>query len=120
MLLLLLPPVFASLAVFAVLYGAANGIITIVRGVAVPEMLTRDSYGEINSVLAIPGTIAKAAAPLLVALLWVAADSYDMVLLIILASSTLVVVGFWFAAAQTLLKHPVGILHPTPEKSQGA
>jgi len=52
-LLLLLPPTFASLAVFATLSGAANGILTIVRGIAVPEMLTREAYGAINSVLAI-------------------------------------------------------------------
>jgi predicted MFS family arabinose efflux permease len=99
-LLLLLPPAFASLAVFATLYGAANGIITIVRGIAVPEMLTRDAYGAINSVLAVPATIAKASAPLGVALLWAAAGSYDVVLSAVLVSSTLVVAGFWFAAAQ--------------------
>ncbi|MFL5802571.1 MAG: MFS transporter [Roseiflexaceae bacterium] len=111
-LLLLLPPTFASLAVFAALYGAANGIITIVRGIAVPEMLTRDAYGAINSVLAVPATIAKASAPLGVALLWAAAGSYDVVLIGVLASSTLVVAGFWFAAAQTDPKN-------RPDASQG-
>jgi hypothetical protein len=35
-LLLLLPRSFGSLALFAILYSAANGILTIVRGVAVP------------------------------------------------------------------------------------
>ena len=100
-LLLLLPPAFASLVLFAVIYGAANGILTIVRGIAVPEMLTREAYGAINSVLAIPATIAKASAPLGIALLWAATGSYDIVLATVLASSTLVVAGFWFAAAQT-------------------
>jgi hypothetical protein len=71
-LLLLFPPGFASLAVFAVIYGAANGVITIVRGIAVPEMLTRDAYGALNSVLAIPATIARAVSPLGIALLWAA------------------------------------------------
>jgi MFS family permease len=99
-LLLLLPPGFASLALFAALYGAANGIITIVRGIVVPEMLTREAYGAISSVLAIPGAIAKAIAPLGVALLWAATGSYNSVLVAALASSTLVVAGFWFAAAQ--------------------
>ena len=83
------------------LYGAANGILTIVRGIAVPEMLTREAYGAINSVLAIPATIAKAIAPLGIALLWAATGSYDRVLVAAFASSTLVVAGFWFAAAQT-------------------
>jgi predicted MFS family arabinose efflux permease len=100
-LLLLLPPTFVSLVVFAVLYGAANGILTIVRGIAVPVMLTREAYGAINSVLAIPASIAKAIAPLGIALLWATEGSYDVVLVGVLASSTLVVAGFWFAAAQT-------------------
>ncbi len=99
-LLVLLPAGFASLAAFAALYGAANGIMTIVRGIAVPEMLTPDAYGAINSVLAVPATIAKAGAPLGLALLWAAVGSYDVVLAFVLASSILVVAGFWFAAAQ--------------------
>jgi MFS family permease len=94
MALLLLPLTFASLLVFAALYGAANGIITIVRGVVVPEMLTREAYGAINSVLAIPGAIAKAVAPLATALLWASTGSYDSVLVAALASSALVVAGF--------------------------
>jgi predicted MFS family arabinose efflux permease len=101
LLLLLLPATFASLAAFAILYGAANGILTIVRGIAVPEMLTREAYGALNSVLAVPTAIAKAIAPLGIAMLWAAAGSYDVVLVGVLASSTLVVAGFWFAAAQT-------------------
>jgi MFS family permease len=107
-LLLLLPPTFASLLVFAALYGAANGILTIVRGVVVPEMLTREAYGAINSALAIPGAIAKAVAPLATALLWASTGSYDSVLVAALASSTLVVAGFWFAAAQTSPKKRSG------------
>jgi predicted MFS family arabinose efflux permease len=99
-LLLLLPPGFASLAVFAVIYGAANGVITIVRGIAVPEMLTRNAYGAINSVLAIPATVARAVSPLGIALLWAATGSYNSVLVATLIGSALVVAGFWFAAAQ--------------------
>ena len=117
--LLLLPPIFPSLAIFVALYGAANGIFTIIRGVAVPDMLTPDSYGAINSVLAIPGTIAKAVAPLLVALIWVATGSYDVVLLVVLASSTAVVGGFWFAAIQTKKrKLPAKSLYPSPSESK--
>jgi predicted MFS family arabinose efflux permease len=108
--LLLLPPTSASLAAFAILYGAANGILTIVRGIAVPEMLTREAYGAINSVLAVPASIAKAIAPLGIALLWAAAGSYDLVLVGVLASSTLVVGGFWFAAAQSNPKKPPGVV----------
>ena len=62
-LLMLLPSSFTSLAVFAVLYGAANGVMTIVRGIAVAEMLTREAYGTINGALAAPGIVARALAP---------------------------------------------------------
>jgi len=102
-LLLVLPPGFTSLALFAVIYGAANGVITIVRGIAVPEMLTRNAYGAINSVLAIPATIARAVSPLGIALLWAATGSYTSVLVATLVGSALVVAGFWFAAAQSSL-----------------
>jgi predicted MFS family arabinose efflux permease len=100
-LLLLLPPGFASLAIFALIYGAANGVITIVRGIAVTEMLTPNAYGAINSVLAIPATIARAVSPLGIALLWAATGSYRSVLVATLIGSALVVAGFWFAASQT-------------------
>ena len=89
------------------------------RGIAVPEMLTPDAYGAINSVLAVPAAIAKASAPLGVALLWAAAGSYDTVLIAVLASSTLVVGGFWFAAAQTEPKERLTVFHPKPEKVEG-
>ena len=97
-LLLFLPSGFASLAVFAVVYGAANGIMTIVRGLAVPEMLTRDAYGALNGALAFPATVAKALAPAGAALLWAYAGSYDALLVAALVGSIVVVAGFWLAA----------------------
>lgn len=120
LLLWLLPPAFASLALFAIIYGAANGVITIVRGIAVPEMLTREAYGVINGILAIPSAIAKAGAPLGIALLWAAAGSYDGVLVAVLASSTLVVAGFWFAAAQTEPDQRLGPFHPKSKKAESS
>lgn len=55
--------------VFAVLYGASNGLVTIAKG-AVPLMLfgTR-GYGEVLGVISAPNLILNAAAPLLFALL---------------------------------------------------
>jgi predicted MFS family arabinose efflux permease len=101
MLLMLLPSRFPSLAVFAVIYGAANGVMTIVRGVAVPELLTREAYGAINGALAAPGIVARALAPAATALLWSAAHSYDAVLMVAVIGSLLVALSFWFAVAMT-------------------
>lgn len=89
---------FAVAALFAVIYGAANGIMTIVRGLAVPEMLTRDAYGAINGALATPMIVVRAAAPFAAALLWQWTGSYHAVLIAALIASGLVVASFWFAA----------------------
>src|SRR5690606_34228800 len=37
-----------------IVYGASNGIFTIVRGLVVPEMLSRRAYGAINGLLTFP------------------------------------------------------------------
>lgn len=97
LLLLFAPRGVMTVMGFAVLYGGANGIMTIVRGLAVPEMISREAYGAINGALAIPATIAKALAPLAAALLWASAGTYDSVLLAALAGSGIAVSGFWFA-----------------------
>lgn len=93
-----LPPSFAAVAFVAALYGAANGIMTIVRGLAVPEMLTRNAYGAVNGALAAPGTIARALAPVGAAILWAQTGSYDAVLMATLAGALVLVAGFWAAA----------------------
>ena len=97
LLLLLAPANFAWLALFAMIYGAANGIITIVRGLALPEMLTTESYGTLNGLLAVPSTIAKALAPLGAAWLWAAAGGYDSVLMAAIICSGVVAASFWLA-----------------------
>jgi predicted MFS family arabinose efflux permease len=96
--LLVAPPAFAAVALIAAAYGASNGIMTIVRGVVVPEMLTRDAYGAINGALAAPTMIAKATAPLAAAMLWAASGSYVAVLVAMLVGSLLFASTFWLSA----------------------
>jgi predicted MFS family arabinose efflux permease len=56
-----------AMALFCVLYGLANGILTIVRG-TVPQLLFgARNYGAISGALAGPSLLAKAAGPLAVA-----------------------------------------------------
>ena len=52
--LLLLPHTLLWLGVVATLYGAGNGIMTIVRGIAVADLLGRDYYGALNGALTMP------------------------------------------------------------------
>lgn len=93
-----MPPSFYGVAAFAVCFGAANGIMTIVRGLVVPELLTRRAYGAVNGALAIPATAARAVAPAGLALLWSAAGSYDAVLAAIIFGGLILAAGFWSAA----------------------
>jgi hypothetical protein len=87
-----------ALVAFALIYGAANGVMTIVRGLAVPEMLSRESYGALNGLLATPAAIAKAVAPLAGAAIWSIAAGYALLLDVILGASALVLLSFGVAA----------------------
>lgn len=94
----LMPAEFLWLVVFAMLLGSANGIMTIVRGLAVPELLTRDGYGTLNGAINLPATITKGASPLLAAYLWSLTGSYDQPLLYGIAGTLVMAGGFWLAA----------------------
>lgn len=89
----------AALVAFGLIYGAGNGVITIVRGLVVPEMLSRRDYGSINGLLAAPSLVAKALAPVAAAWLWTAGKGYAAVLEAVLACSLLGLVGFAIAAS---------------------
>ena len=99
LLLIAFPLSIPALFAFAMLYGGANGIMTILRGTAVPDLLWREGYGAINGALAFPSNVAKAAAPFAAALIWRAAGDYDAVLWAVVGGSLIAAVGFWFAAS---------------------
>lgn len=99
--LYLAPPKFWIVALVALLYGAANGIMTIVRGVVVPEMVSRQAYGAINGALAVPMVLAKAGAPLAAAWLWTISGGYSAVLIALIGSSLLMVGAFWWTASRS-------------------
>jgi MFS family permease len=92
------PPQVAVLASVAIFYGAANGMITIVRGMAVPEMVTRHAYGAVNGSLVAPMHLMQASAPLAAAVIWQASGGYGTVLAVIFIASLTLCAGFWFAA----------------------
>jgi predicted MFS family arabinose efflux permease len=94
----LAPPQVAVIASVAACYGAANGMITIVRGLAVPEMVTRDAYGSVNGSLVAPMNLMQALAPLGAAVIWQASGDYGAFLAVVFAGSLILCAGFWFAA----------------------
>ncbi|WP_246668926.1 MFS transporter [Ancylobacter sp. TS-1] len=99
-----MPPDFRWVALFAIGFGAVNGIITIVRGLIVPELITRRAYGAVNGALSVPATLSRALAPAGLAALWTATGSYDAVLFAVIALALVLALGFWTAA---LVARPV-------------
>jgi predicted MFS family arabinose efflux permease len=93
------PPEFLIIGAAAVLYGAANGVMTIVRGIAVPEMVSKEAYGAINGALIVPMTMARAFSPLGAAALWSITGNYKATMVGILLLSVAMVLAFWAAAA---------------------
>jgi hypothetical protein len=87
-----------ALVAFGLIYGAGNGILTIVRGLVVPEMLSRRDYGTLNGLLAAPSMVAKALAPVAAAWVWTRGSGYDAVVDVVLACSLLGLAGFAAAA----------------------
>jgi MFS family permease len=85
-----------SFIIFAVLYGAGNGVMTIVRGTVPVELYGRDHFGAVNGAMAAPVLIAKAVGPLAAAVAWTIVHDYDSVALLLaaVAFSSLVFFGW--------------------------
>jgi predicted MFS family arabinose efflux permease len=96
--LIVLPASLAALLGLIVVYSLANGILTIVRGAAVPEMLTRENYGAIMGLIGTPMTVARALAPVGAAALWSVGSVYDPVVALMMAGSLVLAGAFWAAA----------------------
>jgi hypothetical protein len=70
---------------------------TIVRGIAVTDLIGRTHYGALNGVLTIPMTVARALAPVATAAIWSATGDPSLMLWAILASTLVGTVGFGLA-----------------------
>jgi predicted MFS family arabinose efflux permease len=95
----LAPAETLMLAAVAACYGAANGMITIVRGMAIPEMVSREAYGAINGALVGPMNLVQAISPLAAAWLWSKTGNYEAVMVALAIGAVLMCLGFWLAAA---------------------
>ena len=94
-----------GLILFAIVYGVANGLLTILRGMAVPEFIGPEGYGVVSGALTMPTNIMRAAGPLLASLAWGALGGYTPVLWGL--AVIMLVAALGFAAAAFLSKrHP--------------
>lgn len=92
----LLPPGSWLVVAFAALFGASNGMMTIVRALLPPELFGRESYGTVQGMIAMPVRLTTAAAPFLFGALWAGWGSYTSVMILCLGMS-ICSLGFFLA-----------------------
>jgi predicted MFS family arabinose efflux permease len=92
----------AGALLFVLLYGLGNGMLTIVKGTALAQYVSRDHVGQLNGLLGLPIALARAAAPLCVGLLWSPTTGYQTALIGLLVASVLATAALWVAQNQAL------------------
>ena len=91
-----------GLILFAVIYGLANGLVTILRGMSVPEFIGPEGYGVVSGALTMPTNIMRAVGPIAASLAWGAFGGYTPVLWGL--AGIMLVAALGFAAAAWLSK----------------
>ncbi|WP_341893045.1 MFS transporter [Variovorax sp. YR752] len=86
-----------ALLLFALLFGLANGLVTIVRGNLVPEYFGREHVGRISGAMSAIALLSRAAAPLLTAWLLLALPGYRELLLGLAALGVVAVIAYALA-----------------------
>ena len=87
---------------YALLYGMANGMITIVKATAMATYVSRERAASLNGLLGLPTAIARAVAPSMLAALWVATGNYTLGMSVLCVLAAVAVVAFWFAQRRAL------------------
>ncbi|SJZ43417.1 Sugar phosphate permease [Enhydrobacter aerosaccus] len=87
-----------ALILFAIVYGVANGLVTILRGMAVPEFIGPEGYGVVTGALTMPTNMMRAAGPLMASLAWSLFGGYTPVLWGLAAIMLAAAAGFAAAA----------------------
>lgn len=86
-----------ALLLFALLFGLANGLVTIVRGNLVPEYFGREHVGRISGAMSAIALLSRAAAPLLTAWLLLALPGYRELLLGLAGLGVVAVIAYALA-----------------------
>ena len=87
---------------FVLLYGLGNGMMTIVKGTAIAQYVSRDHVASLNGALGLPSALARALAPLLLGVLWSAQAGYLWGLWLLLAVSIAAVLALVLAQRRAL------------------
>jgi predicted MFS family arabinose efflux permease len=89
---------WVAVAVGLALYGASNGVMTVVRAIIPAELFGRERYATLNGALSVPVIATRAAGPLAASIAWSAAGGYTGILWALVLVSALAVVAFYLAA----------------------
>jgi len=87
---------------FVLLFGLGNGMITIVKGTALAQYVSREHVGQLNGLLGLPIALARAGAPLALGLLWSPAQGYTLALAWLLVASVMATGALWLAQKYAL------------------
>lgn len=87
----------AGALLFVTLYGLGNGMLTIVKGTAMAQYVSRDHVASLNGALGLPQAAARALAPLALGLLWSPSVGYRWGLWLLLALCVAGVLALWQA-----------------------
>jgi hypothetical protein len=87
---------------FVLLYGLGNGMLTIVKGTAIAQYVSRDHVASLNGALGVPVALARGLAPLMLGLLWSPQAGYSWGLVLLLATSVLSVAALALAQRKAL------------------
>ena len=87
---------------FVLLYGLGNGMMTIVKGTAIAQYVSRDNVASLNGALGLPSALARAVAPLVLGVLWSADAGYAWGLWLLLAVSIVAVLALFLAQRKAL------------------
>lgn len=88
--------------VFVLLYGLGNGMITIVKGTAIAQYVSRTHVASLNGALGIPQAAARAVAPLTLGILWSREAGYTHGLWLLLVLAMAAVAALWIAQRMAL------------------
>jgi len=92
----------AMVCLFVLLFGAGNGMITIVKGTAIAQYVNRTHVASLNGALGVPLALARAAAPLMLGLTWQPQLGYRYGLLLLLVMCTVAIAALWLAQRRVL------------------
>ena len=93
---------------FVLLFGMGNGMMTIVKGTAIAQYVSREHVASLNGALGVPSAIARAVMPWLLGAMWTEQLGYTYGLWLLLALSVIACVALAVAQRIALARQRLG------------